>query len=243
MSATVPRMAWWVAWACLAAGTAYGQTPTASASQPALEDAWAVVEPKPAQPESPGAAPAVAKDDGRLLHRTGRTGSGAVLRPRSARAGNSWMRTIGAMAGVVGLIVFLAWGYRAVAAGNLGLLKRPRRPGLIEIVSRTPLSPRQALVLVRVGPRMVLVGQSQDRLQTLDVIADADLTAQLAGQAASRTPASSVAEFHQCLEGQEREYEQPPPPRRRGRGEPSLDELRQNVLATIERLRKASGAA
>ncbi len=234
----------------LVGGLARGEPPAAESGRAvparpasALEDAWSVVEPKPAPARSSKTATSSAAADARLLPRSGRHGAGAVLKPRSPQSGTTWMRTIGAMAGVVGLIVFLAWGYRAVAAGNLGLVGRARRPGVIEIVSRTALSPRQSLYLVRVGPRMVLVGQSQEGLRALDVIDDADLTAQLAGQAVSRQAGGSVAAFRECLESEAEEYDESARPRRRGgvRREPSLDELRRNVLATIERLRQ-SGA-
>ncbi len=237
----MPRMAWVMVWGLLAAAAVYGEPPAAGTPSPALEDAWSVVEPKPAPAHPPAATPPTAKDDGQLLRRSSGRGSGSVLKPRAARGGASWLRTIGAMAGVVGLIVFLAWGYRAVAAGNLGLFGRPRRPGVIEIVSTAAISPRQALYLVRIGPRMVLIGQGQDGLRALDVIDDADLTAQLAGQAVSQRGGGSVAAFREALESEAREYDAPVRPRERvGTREPSLDELRQNVLATIERLRRAS---
>jgi len=112
-----------------------------------------------------------------------------------------------ALAAVVGLIVFLAWGYRAMAAGKLPLLGTARRPGVIEIISRTPLSARQSMCLVRVGPRLVLVGQSHDNLRALDVIDDAALVATLAGEAAASKPGSIRAEFQNCLEREARDYQ------------------------------------
>lgn len=59
-----------------------------------------------------------------------------------ARGGKSWGRTTLALAGVVGLIGLLAWGYRVMAGGGpLRFAMRARHPGLIEVVGRTALSP------------------------------------------------------------------------------------------------------
>jgi flagellar biogenesis protein FliO len=163
----------------------------------AAEDPWAVVKPE------------IPAEESRPVKRRSQGGTTALLAGKADGAGRSWTRTVGALAGVVALIVFLAWGYRALAGGALPLSTRPRRQGVIEIVSRAPLSARQSVCLVRVGPRLVLVGQSQDSLRALDVIDDADLVAQLAGRAAQKRADSSNAEFHGCLEREARAYQDP----------------------------------
>jgi len=139
---------------------------------------------------------------GSALHSGGRVGSG------TQQAG-SWLRTTGALAGVVALIVLLGWGYRTVT-GQGGGLRNPLRPshaGLIEVVSRATLAPRQSVCLVRVGPRLVLVGMSQDSVRALDVIEDADLTARLLGAATRHRPDSSTSAFNRCLDEQARGYD------------------------------------
>jgi flagellar biogenesis protein FliO len=122
--------------------------------------------------------------------------------------GASWFRTSLALAGVVGLIVLLAWGYRAAqGGGGLRGLIRMRSNPLIEVIGRTALAPRHSLCLVRIGPRLVLLGMSPDNVRALDVIDDANLTAQLLGQAARQRPESHTAEFARCLDGEVRTYE------------------------------------
>lgn len=123
----------------------------------------------------------------------------AVAAPSRPAAGGSWLRSLGSLVAVIGLIALLAWGYRAAGGGLTAL--RPRRSGVIELVSRVSLSPRQSLCLVRVGPRMVLVGASGDRLTSLDVIEDAALVAQLAGDA-ERARNGGGAAFQTLLESQ-----------------------------------------
>jgi flagellar biogenesis protein FliO len=151
---------------------------------------------------------------------------------------------------VVALIVLLSWGYRVVA-GNARLPRgfRGRTPGLIEILSRTALSPRQSLCLVRVGSRVVLLGVSPETVRTLDVIADPDAAARLAGQATQQQVASATAEFQQCLEREARDYEPEPAaatapgPALTAAPTRSRTELRTRLAGTLARLRAAAGGA
>jgi flagellar biogenesis protein FliO len=184
--------------------------------------------------------------DARPLRRTGGGSDAAATSSASKRHSTlspdrtGW-RTAAALGGVVGIILLLAWGYRAVAhgGGRWPLALRGKHPALIEVVSRSALSPRQSLCLVRIGSRLVLLGVTPDAVRTLDVIQDADLAAQLAGQVAQRRPDSHSAEFASCLE------------REAAAGEPSGDglpeatppddrrlaALRQRLSGTVARLR------
>jgi flagellar biogenesis protein FliO len=211
-----------------------GPAEAAPPTQPALDDAWSSTE---------LVAPAM---DARPLVRVHERGR---LQPerQAPRSSGAWGRTTAALGGVVALIALLAWGYRAMAAGG-GALRwagRGRHPGLIEVVGRTALSPRQTLCLVRIGPRLVLLGVTPAAVRTLDVIQDADLTAQLLGEAARRRSDSSTAEFARCLEREAQTYVPP---------HAELDEtltpdaerivdVKRRLTGTIARLRaKAVGA-
>lgn len=160
--------------------------PAATQRVPIPDDAWAspdIVAPRmDARPLPRRSAPA-----------------GRAESPPSAVRGAGFRTTL-ALGGVVALIVLLAWGYRVAAARGGRWSPRVRHPGLIEVLSRAALSPRQSLYLVRVGPRLVLLGATADAVRPLDVIQDPDLTAALAGQAAQRRPDSHSAEFDRCLE-------------------------------------------
>ena len=149
----------------------------------------------------------------RLLRRPEEAAAPAE-RPLAPRA-RGWMRTGGALAGVVALILLLAWSLRAALLGNL-TIARGRRPGMIEVLSRAALSAKQSVCLVRVGPRLVLVGVSSERLCALDVIADERIVAQLSGEAQRLRPESNGSEFERLLQGESREYERleetPPEP-------------------------------
>jgi flagellar biogenesis protein FliO len=160
----------------------------------------------------------------------------AHVTPTAPAASSVW-RTTAALGAVVALILLLAWGYRAVASGGRLALSN-RKPGLIEVLSRTALSPRQSLCLVRIGPRLVLLGVTPESVRALDVIPDADVAAQLTGQAAARRADSSSAEFARCLEQQSRAYaaevpvDDAPTPE-----DDRLAELKQRLSDTIARLR------
>jgi len=57
--------------------------------------------------------------------------------------------------------------------------------GLVQVVSRTVVGPRQSVVLLRVGKRAVLVGVSPDRMDRVCEIEDAEEVAALLAQAPS----------------------------------------------------------
>ncbi len=214
------------------AGAGVSEMVAGTAAPGMLDDPWS----------SPEIAPRM---DARPLQRA--NPGAAVLTPKEAQSGegHSWVRTTMALGAVVALIVLLGWGYRVVAnGGQLRLPLRGRHPNLIEVLSRTNLSPRQSVCLVRIGPRMVLLGLTQDAVRALDVIDDADLTAQLAGEAARGRADSSTAAFAACLEEEAQPY--------RRAGHEDLDEttlpeeqqvlgIREKLAGTIEKLRATAG--
>lgn len=235
----LPRMAILLMTLCACSEAAAAQTPQAAATQPSVE----------AAPQDPWAsiAPSYTPQEDQILKRGKRPSkSAATADGASQPSGSTSWRTFVALAGVVCLILFLGWGYRAMAGGNLALLGKHRRPGVIEIVSKTSLTAKQSLCLVRVGPRMVLIGQSPDALRTLDVIADPDVVARLAGDAARKQPSSSDAEFQECLEREAREYPRPANEEMQETYTPEarrIDDVRQSLADTIRKLRGTANPA
>lgn len=182
-------------------------------------------------------APARAVEGKPLLRNAATTVTQAPARPGLTGPG-AWVRTTGALAAVVALIVLLAWGYRRAAGLPVGVL-RGRNLGLIEIVSRASLTPRVSLWLVSVGPRLVLVGGGAEGLRPLDVITDANVVASLLGEAAERRADSSVAAFSAALADEAKQYtredEAPQSP-----GLPRLDAARAKLARALERLQGAA---
>ena len=161
-------------------------------------------------------------------------------------ASASWMRTSASLAAVVALIGLLAWGYRAVTGGSGVGFGGRRRPGCLEVVSRTALGPRQSLCLVRVGPRLVLVGMSKDALHALDVIDDESLVARLLGETQRAAEGSNTAEFDRCLEREARSYQDESEPKRLANGAertPKVRSVREQLADTLQRVRSAMNQA
>lgn len=236
---TVPRMAALVVLVALGCGAAAAEPPVTSATPPATpvvtDDPWSspdIVAPRMDSRPLPRETAAPGTPAGTVV---------ATDRPKS------WLRTTAALGGVVALIVILAWGYRAATgqAGAWRLARGGRHAGLMEVVGRTALSPRQSLCLVRVGPRLVLLGVTPDAVRSLDVIQDADLTARLLGQATQQRPDSSTAEFARCLEREADSYET----EEHGADETLTPEaerivsLRQRLAGAVERLRVSARGA
>ena len=132
---------------------------------------------------------------------------------------------------------------------------------MLELAARLPLGPRQSLCLVRVGPRLVLVGLTGERISALDVIDDGDVTARLVAEAHQRRPDSQTAAFQRVLEESGREQlvrrsavaafqrvleesaiAAPDAPTRPAADESRLEQTRSRLAGALARLR-ASGAA
>jgi flagellar biogenesis protein FliO len=148
---------------------------------------------------------------------------------------SGWLRTTLSLAGVVVLIVVLGYASR-----KLPMAQRGRRPGLIQVLSRTPLSARQSVYLLRVGPRLVMVGATGERLTRLDVVDDPNLTAQLAGDAQRSAPGSHSREFDQRLASEAGRYAADDGDETAEESAPSetrLLDVKQRLAGALERLR------
>lgn len=153
--------------------------------------------------------------------------------------GASWIRTLGSLAGVVAMILFLAWGAKSVRNVGGGVM-RARKTGLIEVMSRTSISAKQSICLVRVGSRMVLIGVTPERLQALDVITDADTVATLAGDAAKAERVGEDRAFMKRLENEGARYLGEGTSASPSKHSESANALRERLKSSVARLRKAA---
>jgi len=97
-------------------------------------------------------------------------------------------RVVLSLAAVVGLILFLKWGSKKVFA-----LPSASGAGVMQVVSRTNLAPKQQMLLVRVGRRLMVIGDSGGRLTGLGEITDPDEVASLLGQTQTAQAAPSAS--------------------------------------------------
>jgi len=96
----------------------------------------------------------------------------------SGGGGGMWvavLRTVLALAVVAALIFGLRILLRRFGAGRLV----GRTSGPVSVLGRTSVSPRQQLLLIRVGRRLVLVGSGPEGMAALMEIRDADEVADL----------------------------------------------------------------
>ena len=142
-----------------------------------------------AQSTQPAAAAGRAPSN--LIHRSAAPTT-AGSSPTSNQTGASGVRVFLSLAAVLGLITLLYWGSRRVmpAAAGAG---RPTQA--VQVLSRTRLSGKQKILLIQVGRRLLVVGDSGQQLNTLCEIDDAEEAAALIEQVsgASRNGSASAS--------------------------------------------------
>lgn len=193
------------------------------------------------RPESRAAAERADADASteRALQRSrSATGQSAAA---AASDGGSWLRTFGSLLAVIALIVLLSWGYQLVVLGRgVRLPLTGRRAPLIEVVSRYNLSRKQALCLVRVGPRLVLLAVGGEQVRTLDVISDPQVASMLLGQAAA-SRAKATEDFSTTLAREDRQYEtMNSEDARATEADDSIGRARDALLGSLQRLRASA---
>lgn len=110
---------------------------------------------------------------------------------RGAGGGAGFARTVMALGGVIGLIFVLRYagrrwfGLPVAGAGGAGPVK---------VLYRTPVAPRQQLMLVQVGRRIVLVSNTGTMMNTLAEITDPEEMAEVAGEAKAK-PLAAASPF------------------------------------------------
>jgi len=82
--------------------------------------------------------------------------------------------------------------------------------GILQVVARTHVSPKQQILLVRLGRRLILVGVSPERIGTLTIVDDPEQVALLLGEAASAAPRSMNREFRESMREQADAYAREP---------------------------------
>jgi flagellar biogenesis protein FliO len=92
-----------------------------------------------------------------------------------------------ALLAVIGVIFALRWGAR-----RMSLVPGADRSGAIKVISRSIVSPKQQVLMLQVGKRLVIVGDSAGQMHPLCEITDPDEVAALIG--GSRQEANALAE-------------------------------------------------
>jgi flagellar biosynthetic protein FliO len=135
---------------------------------------------------SPAGAPAGAGDDARVVGR------------QNTAKGFWRISDFVPLFLVLALVLAAAWAVKRYLPAR----RLVTGSGVLEIVARLPLSPKQSLVLVKMGQRMVLVGLTPERVNTVCLVDDPEQVAELTGRIASHSRDSTAHEFGQSLDEQ-----------------------------------------
>ena len=142
-----------------AAGTL--ATPFVASSEKAASDAVLVAPASsPGTPIRRGSQPAASQ---------------AVIAPVSSGSTSDIVRVVGAL----GLVLALIFGAQWAGKRLLGQTRIGRSSRVINVLSRTMLGPRQQIMLVSVGRRVLVVGDSAGKLSPLAEITDMQEVAEL----------------------------------------------------------------
>jgi flagellar biogenesis protein FliO len=196
--------------------------PSASAATPSTRPAT-----------RPAPAPARSQVDERLIYRDtprpdpARAAASSAPTTRPTLPGNDLPRVAGALALVLGLIFALRWLFkRSVNPAAL-----PGATNAVQVLTRSHLSPRQQLLLVRVGRRLLVVSDCNGQLNSLSEITDPDEVASLVGQLRDEKLTTASRTFGNLLGIWRGATEQPEPDDDTGAGEETYPRAAPDVPA------------
>lgn len=154
------------------------------------------------------------------------------------KPGFDWQRLAMALAIVMGLIFGLKYIvgrlYPSVSANKGGKAVR--------VLARSPIAPKQQVLLLQVGKRVIVVADSAGQLSTLSQIDDADEIASLVGQIDNIDVPAPRTRFGNMFRRAQEEYVEPVPDLASEpveQAEPSQDiaEAQSEISGLIERMR------
>lgn len=202
---------------------------SSSPHSPAKAQGWQ----KPAAPDS-APAPATTFDETRALGEARSVYADAAMAPSPDESSDGWMlSTVTALGVVVGLILLLRAGYTKMTGRTLAA---PRND-VVQVLSRVSVAPRNHVLLLRVGGRILVVGDSPGGMNSLAQIDDPDEVASLLKTLAVNEPNSISQGFSQLINRFNTEYSDDDG---RDSGEYVADRARGEVSSLLSRLRTRS---
>jgi flagellar biogenesis protein FliO len=117
----------------------------------------------------------------------------------------SMARVAAALIGVISLIFLLKWAGR----GLLGQTPSARASGAVSVLTRSNIAPRQQIMLIQVGRRLVLVGNSGGAMNALCEIKEAEEVSELLGKVAADKTGSMARTFGTLFRKEEDKFAEP----------------------------------
>jgi flagellar biogenesis protein FliO len=160
-----------------------------------------------------------------------RTAAASSASSASNASGPSATRVALSLAAVLALIMILfIAGRRFLPRGSLG----QHAGGAVQVLARTIIAPKQRVILLQVGRRILVVADGGGPLNTLCEITDADEAAALIGQLQSERGGSSFSTS--LSSAMERFRAAEPEPARDP--QPSVDAVREEIEGLAKRVRR-----
>lgn len=131
-------------------------------------------------------------------------GSGAgtgLLSGRDTPGESSGGMSVLDLLAALGLVIGLIFAGRSVVRRMVPGGSAGRSNSAVQVLSRTTVAPRNHVLLLRVGGRVLIVGDSTAGLRTLGEMTEAEEVADLLSQVSSEKPGSVTAGFKQMLKG------------------------------------------
>lgn len=145
-------------------------------------------------------------------------------------------RVLLALGVVVAAALAARWGVRRLFPASASA----RSSRAIRVIARSALAPRQQVLLLQVGRRLIVVGDTGQTMTALSEISDPDEVAQLVGQIDSEAPGSTSTAFASLFRGGAAEASPPgelPGAARRSGDPEAVDEARHELGGLAERIR------
>ena len=147
----------------------------------------------------------------------------------SNAAGPSATRTALSLAAVLALIVILFMAGRKFLPRRM--FTQQAGGGAIQVLARTAISPKQRIILLQVGRRILVVADGGQSLTTLAEITDADEAAALIGQLQSeKSGGSFTSALNGAMDRFRAAQERPEP-------QPDLSSMREEIEGLAKRVR------
>ena len=145
-----------------------------------------------------------------------------------------WSRLVLAMGVVIGLIVILRYVVSKMYPG-VGASKGTK---VVRVLSRSPIAPKQQVMLLQVGKRVIVIGDSAGQLSSLSEISDPDEVASLVGQLENvEVPVTGNRFSNLFNKAQDDFTDKPLAPQREPEPSQEIEEAQTEISGLIERMR------
>jgi flagellar biogenesis protein FliO len=137
--------------------------------------------------------------DGRAAEGTGQTSRSGTSK---GSGGPNVLSLLWPLAVILALIVLVYWAARRYLPG----MKRLAGSDAVKVLARTYVSPRQSIALVKAGRRVLVVGQTAERLSALASIDDPEEVSELLGLCQGAGEGSAGASFRKAFQEMDDEF-------------------------------------